>query len=190
MNKWTVLGLVFFLLGFGVLVYNFNESNLAKKRSEDVMDLLDQQIQEEKTQSQEDNFQNQKMQTINIDGYEYIGKIILDDLGINLPVISEWENQALTTAPCRLLGSPLDGDMVIVGHNYRSHFGPLLRVKRGEDLVFEDVEGKVYSYEVENTETLKGDEYDRLVRGEGWDLSLVTCTLSRDRFVIRCKLKE
>ena len=131
---------------------------------------------------------DRQMPTIEIDGYRYIGYLQVPDLKLNLPVMEEWDYDRLTIAPCRYSGSVYLDDMVIAGHNYRKHFSPLRSMPNGTRVIFTDVEGNVYNYEIVSVEILKPDQVDYLVtKTESWDLTLFTCTLGgQTRHTIRC----
>ena len=77
-----------------------------------------------------------EMPTILSGGYEYIGVLELPALGLKLPVMADWDYTRLRSAPCRYIGSAYTGDLVICGHNYRSHFGLLNTLSAGDGLSF------------------------------------------------------
>lgn len=111
-----------------------------------------------------------------VDGHRYIGIIEIPSLGISLPVISQWSYEALSVAPCRYSGSVYTNDLVIAGHNYRSHFGKLSRIKPDDTAYFTDIDGNVFEYRAIVVETLHSSAVEEMKSGE-WDLSLFTCTL-------------
>lgn len=128
-----------------------------------------------------------EMPTVEIDGVEYIGYLEIPSLNLTLPIIGETTNRNLQKAPCRFFGSAYLDNLVVGAHNYQSHFGRLGRLSYGDILIFTDMEGNVFTYEVADIETLKAYQGEYLCNGE-WDLSLFTCTLSGDqRITIRCQ---
>ena len=81
-------------------------------------------------------------------------------------------------------------DLIIAGHNYRSHFNPLKKFVGGEEVIFTDVEGNKFTYKVGDVETMKGTEVERMEAGD-WDLTLFTCTYNgQSRFALRCILVD
>lgn len=127
-----------------------------------------------------------EMPTVETDGQAYIGVVAIPALGLELPVISQWSYPRLKTAPCRFEGSAYSDDLIIAGHNYRSHFGGLKNLRPGDEVTFTDVEGNVFRYTVAELETLDGNDLEGLESGE-WELTLFTCTLARTtRVVVRC----
>ena len=121
-----------------------------------------------------------------VDGVDYIGVIAVPSLSLELPVASEWSYERLKTSPCRYSGSVYSGDMVLCAHNYSSHFGQIKTLKPGDAVVFTDVDGNVYNYEVAELETLQPAAIDEMKSGE-WDLTLFTCTIGgQTRVTVRC----
>lgn len=121
-----------------------------------------------------------------VDGVDYIGVIAVPSLSLELPVASEWSYERLKISPCRYSGSVYSGDMVLCAHNYSSHFGQIKTLKPGDAVVFTDVDGNVYNYEVAELETLQPAAVDEMKSGE-WDLTLFTCTIGgQTRVTVRC----
>lgn len=121
-----------------------------------------------------------------VDGVDYIGVIAVPSLSLELPVASEWSYERLKTSPCRYSCSVYSGDMVLCAHNYSSHFGQIKTLKPGDAVVFTDVDGNVYNYEVAELETLQPAAVDEMKSGE-WDLTLFTCTIGgQTRVTVRC----
>ena len=120
-----------------------------------------------------------------VNGKPYIGVLTVPALGLELPVIQQWSYPNLRVAPCRYTGSLAGGDMVIMGHNYRSHFTPLHRVLPGAAVEFEDVNGVVHHYTVDRIDYIHKSEAELLPSEH--PLILFTCTAGgQNRIVIRC----
>lgn len=118
-------------------------------------------------------------------GYSMIGTLRIPDLAMELPILSSWSYELLELAPCRFSGSLPGKDMILMGHNYKSHFTPLHRISQGTGVEFEDVNGVVTHFTVVQTEILHKDQIDRLHSEH--PLSLFTCTAGGgNRFVVRC----
>ena len=126
----------------------------------------------------------------NIDGRSYIGVLDIPALELSLPIISEWSYDALQIAPCRYSGSAYLDNLVIAGHNYRSHFASLPQLQPGDTVTFTDMDGNVFSYEVSSLETLSPYAVSDMTSGD-WDLTLFTCTVGgQSRLAIRCDRAE
>lgn len=123
-------------------------------------------------------------------GREYVGILSVPELGLELPVLKEWSEKGAKVAPCRYRGTPYLDNLSICAHNYKSHFGRLNTLKTGSKILFTDMDGNVFTYEVVAFEVLQPNQVEDLCITD-WDLTLFTCTIGgRTRFVVRCeKLK-
>lgn len=127
-----------------------------------------------------------EMPAVEIEGNPYIGTLDIPSLGISLPIMGEWSYPNLKTAPCRYSGSAYQGNLVIAGHNYRTHFGPLSGLTSGDRVSFTDMDGNRFDYEVVELEVLEPTDIAGMVTDE-WDLTLFTCTLGgQTRLTVRC----
>ena len=128
-----------------------------------------------------------EMPTVEVNGQECVGMIEIPALGLKLPVISEWSDAKLKKAPCRYSGSAYLKNMIIAGHNYRTHFSGIKRLNPGDSVVFTDADGNVFSYEVAEIETVGGYDIEKMEAGD-WDLTLFTCTnKGKARAAVRCR---
>lgn len=117
---------------------------------------------------------------------EFAGILSIPSLGLELPVYAEYSRDALSRAPCRQCGSAADGNLVIAGHNFRRHFGPLSRLRKGDALQFTETDGCVYSYTVAAVSTLSPTQA-HLVFESAHSLVLYTCNYSgRARLCVFC----
>lgn len=121
-----------------------------------------------------------------IDGDAYVGNISVPAIGIELPVMAQWDYSRLKKSPCRQFGSSRSDDLVIAAHNYRSHFGRLKELEVGDEVAFTDMDGIVNTYTVEKTQVLEPDRVDQ-VENSGYDLVLYTCTYGgKSRVCVFC----
>ena len=128
-----------------------------------------------------------EMPTVEVEGNEYIGILDIPVLALSLPVMDEWSEAKLKLAPCRYLGSAYQDDLIIAAHNYRRHFGSLKNLSPGDEVIFTDAEGTMFSYVVAKTETIDGSAVEEMNRGD-WALTLFTCTLGgKSRVTVRCE---
>ena len=125
-----------------------------------------------------------------IDGVGYIGVLAIPTRGLELPIISEWSYANLNISPCRYSGSAYLNNLVIAGHNFTRHFGPIGSLSIGDEVVFTDVSGNTFSYKVADIETLSPYAVEEMT-SEDWDLTLFTCTLGgQSRITVRCELAK
>ncbi|MCC8162222.1 MAG: sortase [Lachnospiraceae bacterium] len=134
-----------------------------------------------------------EMDTVEIDGYAYIGTLTIPALNLELPVMAEWSYAGLKIAPGRYAGSVWSDDLVICGHNYTRHFGNLKFLHSGDILYFTDVNGNEFRYEVVASLILQPEDVEEMQSDESeeWDLTLFTCTIGgRKRVTVRCSRTE
>lgn len=126
------------------------------------------------------------MPSVKVDEDGYIGVLSIPALDRELPVMETWSDAKLKTAPCCYQGSIYQGDAIIAGHNYNSHFGGLHRLEPNDTVVFTDVDGNVFEYQVSEIETIEETDFDGMNAGD-WDMTLFTCTYdSNSRVTVRC----
>ena len=118
-------------------------------------------------------------------GYEVIGVVGLPDLGLSLPVLADYTQDLLAVAPCRYTDDLAlePGQLVVAGHNYRTHFGRLGELAPGSRITWQNLDGVTYTYTV--TEVTEIDAGDRGALEQGdWDLTLFTCDVTRTRRIL------
>lgn len=122
-----------------------------------------------------------------IEDVPYIGILEIPVLGLELPVISETTYPYLKIAPCRFTGSAYMNNLVIGAHNYDTHFAKLDDLKEGESVIFTDMDGNVFSYQVAFTEVINPNA-DELLCDGSYPLTLYSCTPGgRARVMTRCE---
>ncbi len=122
-------------------------------------------------------------------GYGLLGVLRIEALSIELPVISTWSYALLDIAPCRYSGSLTTGNLVVMGHNYDSHFRSLWRAEPGMQVELTDAAGYVHRFTVAEIETVAGSDGEALP--SDYPFSIFTCTAdSRHRTVLRCAASE
>lgn len=121
-----------------------------------------------------------------VDGQRYVGYLSIPALELDLPVMEEWSYPNLKLAPCRYVGTPYQGSMVIAAHNYDRHFGRIKDLLPGDMVQFTDVDGNPFQYAVASLEQLEPDQTADMISGD-WNLTLFTCTLGgQHRVTVRC----
>lgn len=123
-----------------------------------------------------------------VDGQEYIGVVEIPALSLTLPVISECDDEKLKISPCRYMGSAYTNDLILSGHSYKTHFRYIRTLDIGNSVIFTDMDGNRFEYEVCGIEVIPETNVEQMEVGE-WDLSLFTCTYDgNSRHTVRCKL--
>lgn len=206
------LGAALILAAAILAAFNMLEARQAQQASEQVVQVLVRQITPpetipEETQPAETQpedaqepeipevtlpdylrFPGMEMPVVNVDGRDYVATLAIPTLELELPVISEWSYPALKKSPCRYQGSAYTGDLILMAHNYDSHFGRLKNLRPGDRVAVTDMDGNEFSYQVVELEELPGNAIEDMAAGE-WDLTLFTCTYGgRSRVTVRCEL--
>lgn len=133
---------------------------------------------------------NREMPVQTLNGEDYIGVLEIPSLQLKLPVLAGWSDAMLKKAPCRYSGSVYTDDMVLAGHNYKTHFGPLRRISVGDKILFTDAEGYVFHYRTVEVAVLDATAVEEM-KSENPGLTLFTCTLGgRARFAVRAMIEE
>lgn len=128
-------------------------------------------------------------ETVMLGEYSLLGVLRIPSLGLALPVMSDWSYPLLTAAPCRYSGSLAEGDLVILGHSYRSHFRCLWTIEPGTAVELTDAAGVTRSFTVAAVETVPGTNAAALP--SDYPLTLFTCTAdSAHRVLVRCEAAE
>ena len=120
-----------------------------------------------------------------VNGHEYIGTLSIPTLGLKVPVQRNWSYENLSVSPCRYSGSAYAGNLTIIAHTY--HFGKLSSLALDATVTFTDMENNVFRYVVREKNTISPNDANEIAHS-GYDLTLVTCTLSgTKRVAVYCE---
>lgn len=185
-----IAGTVLILSALALFVWNQWESRQARLASQRSLEQMQEYFQSLKADDEgtlPDPY-DAEMTEVEIDGYAYIGCLSIPSIGLELPVMSEWDYERLKIAVCRYTGSTKTDDLVIAGHNYNTgHFGALKNLSVGDKVFFTDMDGVLSVYEVAGLEELLPGDVEEMTSGE-YDLTLFTCTYTvQSRLAVRCR---
>ena len=183
-----LLGTLALVAGLGLMGYNLWDNHRAGLQADAALQVIVRH-QEEAVAADPDRAPELPAQpsVLEVDSRQYIGTVSIPAIGAQLPVQENWSLELLKAAPCRYMGSPYQGDLIICAHNYDSHFGRLKNLRSGNEVLFTDVDGNTLRYAVAELETLSGTAVEEIESG-GWDLTLFTCTLGgQARVTVRCE---
>ena len=191
-----LLGLILLAGAMALYLYNDREDRAAAEASRNLMPQLVESIvlrtegQQERPNSDSPDSaasgenetpdvavppEERVMPVVEVDGHGYIGFLSIPSLGLELPVMADWSYPQLRIAPCRYTGSVRGEDMVVMAHNYDSHFGPISGLQIGDSVLFVDMDGRTIPYQVVGKDVLPPTAVDEMTSGE-FDLTLFTCT--------------
>jgi sortase A len=195
-----ILGVCCLISSLGLIAYNRWEEEKAQDVSKNILQDVQEDIQdntrEESTSEESNQYKPEEisvdipkeMLTTQVDGYDCIGVLSIPVLELELPVLTDWSYAKLKIAPCHYFGSCYEKDFVIAAHNYQSHFGRLSELQPKDLILFTDISGTVYCYEVVLLETLPANATEEMITS-GFDLSLYTCTPGgANRVTVRCNV--
>lgn len=182
-------GALLVLAALILLIYNRREADAAEKASMELLpQLIAQMEQEESAQvlPTAPVLPDTAMDTMEINGNEYIGYLTIPTLELELPVMSDWSYPQLRVAPCRYTGTLGGNDLVLMAHNYPKHFGRLSELAPGDLVYFRDVHGTATEYAVAAVDVLLPEAVEEMTAGD-YALSLFTCTYGgKSRITVRC----
>jgi len=191
----TFLGIILVLGAAGLFGYNNVEDFMAGQKSTSLMaevkDIIRIRMEAAEQLAELDPYavttdDSTEMTEVEIDGYMYVGYVSLPSRGIELPVMSVTDDTRLKIAPCRYSGSTKTDDLVICAHSYRVHFGSLWSLTKGDRVIFTDMDGGIWTYEIADIETLGPYDVNAMTHSE-YDLTLFTCTYGgQSRVTVRC----
>lgn len=187
---WTILGLLLIAAAFFLIFYNIREDNQAKASSAAVTEQIRQYLPiDPPDETQMPGYliyPEMEMPVQEVDGLPYVGMLTIPALGVELPVCDEWSYPNLRIAPCRYTGSAYTNNLILCAHNYSTHFGNIKSLHAGDQVLFTDMDGHVFTYEVAVLEILQPTDIEEMESGD-WDLTLFTCTLGgQSRVTVRC----
>ena len=186
-----ILGICCLLSSLGLLLYNRWEEENAQNASQQILLDVREEIQDntgkETGGEKSDRDGAAAMPAAQVDGYDCIGVLTIPVLNLELPVLADWSYAKLKVAPCHYFGSCYEENFVLAAHNYPSHFGRLSELQPKDLILFTDISGAVYGYEVVLLETLPANATEEMITS-GFDLSLYTCTPGgASRVTVRCR---
>ncbi len=127
------------------------------------------------------------MPTVRTGSYDYIGYLDFPGYGLTMPVAAEFSFPAMEISPCRHTGSVYNDNLVVAGHNYKTEFDVLFRIKAGDTVTFTDVDGNVFTYTVREFASVTPDDSDT-VMNSGYALTMYTCNWdTTERVTVFCE---
>ena len=180
-----IAGLVLVLSGLSIHLMQKQADTAAGKTSAFLLEQLDTKTLTMPTESQPAETIDPQLPIKTCMDYDLIGVLQVPSVNLRLPILADWSDELLKVAPCRYQGSLTGGEMIIMGHNYTSHFYPLLSAQLGDTVVLETTEGKTLTFRVDKIEHLHRTEGEKLP--SAYPLTIVTCKLGGlERVVLRC----
>lgn len=203
-----IAGVLSVAVALALTLYNFWDDSRARSKASSALEQIEQIRQSANNGSEQSGnseylggseqsaqvghieLSDMEMPVARINGLDYIGTLTIPAINIDLPVLKDLDYTNLRIAPCHYVGSVYSNNMVIAGHNYVSHLGPIGNLRPGDEVIFTDMANNVFRYKVVELETLEKTAVEEMQSG-GWDFTMFTCTLSGNaRVTVRCNLSE
>lgn len=202
-----IIGAVLIIAALSLVLWNQNEDRKSGESAEQILSQLRLKIPTaEVTEGyipeaeipENDLFEEYEQETeaepeevlLEVEGEMYLGVVEIPALGLELPVMSEWSYDKLKKAPCRYKGSQNTDDLILIAHNYNSHFGNIGSLQTGDVISFTNCSGVRTDYEIVQFDEVGGYDIEQMESGD-WDLTLFTCTYSgASRVTVRCVRSE
>ena len=132
------------------------------------------------------------LETVNLSGYEVTGILQVADLNQSWPIIASGDAAATAKIPSIYGGNPASGDLVIADSAGNQQFAELKNLPDGSKVVFTDISGREYRYQLATVETVPSKKQAAISRHrERWDAAIITPNFSgRSQIVTRLVKSE
>lgn len=195
-----ILGTALLIGALALFLYNQQESQTAEEASVELVTQLVEQLETVENPTVPIEYVGVPVEYLDpeafvmtetvINGHAYIGYLSFPSLELELPIMSGWTYDKLQISPCRYYGSVLGRDLVLMAHNYPSHFGRIKELQEGDTVYFTDMDGITTEYIVVGQDILDPTAVEEMIAGD-FDLTLFTCTYGgKSRVTVYCDIVE
>lgn len=127
------------------------------------------------------------LETVNLSGYEVTGILQIADLNRSWPIIAGGDPVATAKIPSIYGGKPASGNLVITDSADNRQFASLKDLPDGSEVIFTDISGHEYRYQIATVETVPSSKVAAISRHrERWDAAIITPNFSgRGQIVTR-----
>ncbi len=174
------------------IIYKYGNRQLNENKNKEILEVM------AKTDSEENNTnENAK---IKMQGYEVIGKIKIDKIGIEYPIVSiETSNPEETKAPMKIAivkywgGNVNDfGNLSIAGHNNYdgTMFGKTKNLEVGDSIELTDLNKHTISYQIYRKFVTDPNDISILKTEDNSirEVTLITCTNgNKERLILKAE---
>ncbi len=129
----------------------------------------------------------------NSDNFDIIGIIKIDNLNLNYPILSNYSNNLLKIAPCRISGPfPNEvGNLCIAAHNYNNstYFSNIDLLKINDKITIYDSNGNFLDYYIYKTYESNYNDLSCMENTNYREITLITCNNlnSNKRIIVKAK---
>lgn len=155
-----IIGVIVIIAAVGFLVYKFVFAKPEKPQTE--------------TPVQES--QDKMIETL--EGYDVLGKIIIDKINVDQYILDSAEDNALKYGVGKIYGGSLNnyGNLCLIGHNYDKIFARLNELDVGDEITLVDDELLETKYKITKMFSIEPDNLECMIQPEDKiELTLITC---------------
>ncbi len=186
------LGVLLILGAAGLLLYNRQEADEAASVSARILPQISEYVEVARETAtvpppeRDPQSPPPEMPVAEFNGQKYVGVLTIPAIKYEVQVLSECSLELLRLGACRFHGSTYGEDLVICAHNYYGLFRSLASLHPGDQVLFTDMDGLTWSYEVAGLETLGPNMVDEMIHSD-YALTFFTCTYGgQSRLTLRC----
>lgn len=182
---WIAIGVVVLV----IVLANAILQGIARSQAKGMVTAL-QMILPESTQVSPDALPESDAPAVTINDMSVRGELLVPAVYVDVALLEEYNKKNLRKSPCILSGTVTGRDLVIAGGTYKSHFGKLNTLTKGDTVMFCDMDGNLYLYDVVAVDF--ADRENALeISDAGYDLSLYCVTGNGTaRYAARCTMCE
>lgn len=126
-----------------------------------------------------------------LDGYDVLGKLVIDKIGVDQYILDSTEDKALEKGVGKLYGNEMNsiGNFSIVGHNYDTILSKLTQIIVGDEIVLVDKNENETKYKVTKNYYTEPDNLECLLQpADKTELTVITCVNgSTQRLVVKAE---
>ena len=132
---------------------------------------------------------------INISGCLVFGKIRIDKIGIEYPIIEYVNEKSLLKSICKISNNDITGtgNLCLAGHNMRNNsmFSNLKKVNIDDIIVITNMNGEIFYYKVYEKQYVDPEQIEVLKDNDESIITLITCNNSLSkRLIIKGKINK
>ncbi len=126
--------------------------------------------------------------------YNVLGKIVIDKIKVEQPILDSVEEKAMENGVIKLYGGNLneEGNFCIAGHNYENIFKNLDEMDLGNEIEIVDNEQNSTKYKITEISSVEPTDLNLLRKEEGkTQITLITCeNYSMKRLIIKAEMDK
>lgn len=184
LRKWLVpAGAVLLVVGLAVLLAWQWGIHRAAEKAQAYVSAICSVIPQPQGAAPEGRREN-TMSVLSVDGKDFVGILELPGYGSKLPVGASWGDSG--RYPCRFSGSIYDGSLCIGATSQKGQYDFYREISVGDSVLFTDMEGNRYSYQVADIRYVKHADQESLHRTEGMLTLFIKNVYAFEYMVVSC----